>query len=241
LRYSEVDDSYVLHSLSGDERVLKAQCRHVITTDFAVSKTAEADYTVFLTWAVTPKMDFLLLDIVRDKLEAPDSEELLWNMAMALKRLWTVVIEDVAYQKSIIQRMRRGTPVQKGAFRKGIPVTAFRPMSDKTSRAQSISVWFKSGNFYFNSNIASFADYKKELTSFPRGTHDDMVDATTITQALFEYGEPRMSNFDDYDEVEQMLLEEAAIEEIREVNSDLADFLMDDSIDEYGDTTAYFW
>lgn len=227
--YTEFESYYVLHGPDGDKQVPKAACRTVISTDFAVSKDAEADYTVFLTWHVTPSMEFILIDIVHERMEGPEAEELLWTKCIAARRFWAVIIENVAYQKSIIQRLRRGTPVQPGRMRKGLPVIPFRPTTDKVSRAQTIAVWFSSGNFYFNTNIAGYTDLKKELLGFPRSAHDDCVDAISICDALFVFGEPSLT---DYDEVVQLRAEEEAIVEISKSNAELAQFLAeDDGID----------
>jgi predicted phage terminase large subunit-like protein len=169
-------------------------------------------------------MEFLLTDIVHDKMEAPDSEELLWNRCVSAKRFWTVIIEATAYQKSVIQRLRRGMQVG-GNRRKGLPVTEYRPTTDKVSRAQTIVVWFASGNFYFNPYLAGFVDFKKELLGFPRSGKDDQVDAVTIVNALMEFAEPQLTT---YDEVVQMTMEEEAITEISKSNPELAAFLAED-------------
>jgi predicted phage terminase large subunit-like protein len=230
-QYTEYDTYYLLHTPDGQEKqVLKAHCRTVISTDLALSEKAEADYTVFLTWAVTPNMEFLLIDIFHERLEAPEAEELLWNKCVSARRFWAALLEDVAYQKSTIQRLRRGTPVAKGKLRKGIPVIGYHPTVDKVSRAQSMVVWFSSGNFYFNSYLAGYADFKKELLGFPRVGKDDFVDAVTICNKLLEYGEPMMTN---YDEIYQMTAEEEAIKEISKTNAELASFLAEEDNVEY--------
>src|SRR6266571_2013480 len=150
----DLEDVYILHTLGGDRRVLHHQCRTVVTSDFAVATTQSADYTCFLVWKVTDRFEFLLTQIIRDKLEAPESETLLETLARSQVRLWSVLVEDVAYQKAIIQRLRR----------KGVPVTAYKPMKDKTARTQNIAIYFASGNFFFDDRIPGYVDYKKELT-----------------------------------------------------------------------------
>jgi predicted phage terminase large subunit-like protein len=214
----ELYDAYNLHTLAGDRLVLDSQCRTVVTSDFAVAKTQAADFTCFLVWKVTDRYEFLLTDIVHDKMEAPESEALLETLARSQIRLWTVIVEDVAYQKSIIQRLRR----------KGVPVTTFKPMVDKVARTQSIAVYFAAGNFFFDDRIASYADYKKETTGFPNATNDDYVDATTILLALFQYGEPRITVYGNEEEVRVIMEEEQAIQRLQHHDPELANFLLEE-------------
>lgn len=224
MHFSENEASYILHDSFGSHIVPKSQCRTVISTDLAVSKNQEADFTVILTWAVTPDLKFLLLDIVHEHLEAPESEALIFSLASSAKRLWAVLIEDVAFQKSVIQRLRKGTPMQGKGIKRSLPIMPYKPLVDKVARAQSMAVYFVSENFFFNPNIANYADYKKELTGFPRTGHDDYVDATTIIQALFVFGEPRITTMEDY----IAMTEAEAIREIAQENKELAEFLQSD-------------
>lgn len=218
--YQDAGTHYVLLG-SNRKMVSKASCRTVITTDFAVSKSQEADYTVFLVWAVTPDMQFILLEIVRDKMEAPESEELLYTMAANAYRLWAIIVEDVAYQKAIIQRLKRGGPGKRT-----MPVLGYRPVTDKVARLQNIAIYFASQNFYFSFTMPGFAEYKRELTGFPRSGHDDQVDATSILQKLFEFQVPRIDNLE-LTEVEEL----AAIQEILQENRELGEFLLEDDFD----------
>jgi len=213
----DLEDVYILHTLGGDRRVLHHQCRTVVTSDFAVATTQSADYTCFLVWKVTDRFEFLLTQIIRDKLEAPESETLLETLARSQVRLWSVLVEDVAYQKAIIQRLRR----------KGVPVTAYKPMKDKTARTQNIAIYFASGNFFFDDRIPGYVDYKKELTGFPNAANDDQVDATTILQSLFQYGEPRITLYDDEEAIRIAVEEDIAIQAIRKTDPELANFLED--------------
>jgi phage terminase large subunit-like protein len=60
-----------------------------------------------------------------------------------------------------------------------IPV---KPEGGKYSRAMAVSWLFESGRCYFNKDAEYFDEYQESMLQFPKGKHDDDVDATT--QAL---------------------------------------------------------
>lgn len=66
--FVDLADGYQL----GETLIPKSRCRRFCTVDLAVSTKTSADFTVIATWAVTPANDLLLVDLVRDRLEAPD-------------------------------------------------------------------------------------------------------------------------------------------------------------------------
>jgi len=48
---------------------------------------------------------------------------------------------------------------------------------DKERRARSIQARIRAKAVKFNKNAGWFADFEQELIQFPRGSHDDQVDA----------------------------------------------------------------
>jgi predicted phage terminase large subunit-like protein len=179
-------DWFVLYGKNGERRIPKKSCSTVVTTDLALSKTQQADYTVFLVWALTPWYDFLLLDVIRDRMEAPESEEKLFALLLSTDVLWCVIIEDVAFQKSVIQRTQQ----------KGFPVLAYTPIADKVARLKNFSVYFANGQVFIPIFASWLATYVQELTTFPASRRADQVDATSILQALFKLGTPRIRDLD---------------------------------------------
>lgn len=61
-------------------------------------------------------------------------------------------------------------------------VIAVKPEGGKYSRAMSVTWLFHSGKVYFDKTAEYYKEYQQSLMIFPKGAHDDDVDATT--QAL---------------------------------------------------------
>jgi len=74
-------------------------------------------------------------------------------------------VEDVGYQKAAIQEMKR----------KGLPVNAIRPITDKRARLETVSIYIKDGTVMFPENGCD--DLINQLLNFGVEQHDDLVDA----------------------------------------------------------------
>jgi predicted phage terminase large subunit-like protein len=161
------DDGPDLFSLGG-RPCPKKHCRRFLTVDLAFSLKKEADYTVIAAWAVSPKQDLILLDLQRERLEGPE-------LVPQIKRMYQrygaqyVGIEEVAAQALVIQSARQAS----------LTVRALKADKDKLSRAIPATVRMEAGQIYLPDGAPWLGEYEHELLSFPRGTHDDMVDVTS--------------------------------------------------------------
>lgn len=160
-------DAYTLLKPEGPEMVPMQRCRRFLTVDVAASVKASADYTVVAAWAVTPQRDLILLDIQRLRMEGPDQPDLIRGAFQKWKAS-QVKVESVAYQLTLVQSLRR----------QGLPVVELRADKDKVSRALTAAARFEGGNVYLPQFADWLGDYEAELLAFPRGEHDDQVDAT---------------------------------------------------------------
>jgi predicted phage terminase large subunit-like protein len=91
-------------------------------------------------------------------------------------------IEDVAYQKALLYmidgEMRRRNKV--------IPVTGVRPGSDRTKEMRILSLvpLFEWGRIKIAQGLH---DFEKEYSQFPKGAHDDVIDALSLVQHIAFY------------------------------------------------------
>jgi predicted phage terminase large subunit-like protein len=74
--------------------------------------------------------------------------------------------------------------IEKGAlglvFRdllEGLPVTGLNPDKDKVRRLLAVSRFFEAGKVFLVKDIQNGQALREQLIEFPKGTHDDMVDA----------------------------------------------------------------
>lgn len=170
-RYWQWSDQPGLIRLIGktaDRFVALKNCRVFLTVDLAFSLKREADYTVIAAWAVSPQQGLILLDLHRERLEGPEilrSIERIYR----LHHVQYVGIEDVAAQALVIQAARQA----------GLTVRALKADRDKLSRAIPATVRMEAGQIFLPDGAPWLGEYEHELLSFPRGTHDDMVDVTS--------------------------------------------------------------
>ena len=171
-RYERTGDAFVLYDDGGPEHVLASACRRIFTVDLAVSTKTSADWTVVLVAAVTPKKKLLVLDVHRIRLEGPDQGPLIRRL-YGEWRPGKIGVEGVAYQLSLVQELRRA----------GLPVVAVKVDGDKVARAIPAAARFETGDVYLPRSAPWLDDFETELTVFPKGAHDDQVDALAYAVA----------------------------------------------------------
>ncbi len=172
------EDYYTLFDNQSSQKFLrlKSNCNIFITSDLAISEKNLADYTVFIVSVITERKEILILDIVREKINAVEHLKILKNLAMQ----WSpclIGIESVQYQTSLIQT----------ALAEGLPIKSLRPTKDKVTRALAISARLELGQVYFKLNANWLMDFENELASFPKGRFDDQVDAFAYIAHLVEF------------------------------------------------------
>lgn len=168
-RYFETTpDGYILHSGNIDKKVSTSACKVFQTCDPAASTKDTADYFVLATWAQTPDMDLLLLDVNRTRLEGPEQVKLFKSEFSKWQPTFQAV-ETVAAGKILYQML----------VREGLPVRELKPDKDKVTRALPAAARMEAGAIYLKRGAPWLVDYEDELTSFPKGAHDDQVDVTS--------------------------------------------------------------
>lgn len=145
--------------------------RVVVSWDTASTLSESSDWSVGAVWGAVG-LDYYLLDVVRERLEAPELRRAIVRVHEQ-HRADATLIEDTELGRAIGQDLRR-----TGALRP-IPV---RPRFDKECRLQAQAARFEAGQVYLPREAPWLAAYLNELLAFPAGRHDDQVDATS--QAL---------------------------------------------------------
>lgn len=171
-RYERTGDAFVLYDEGGPRTVLAANCRRAFCVDLAASTKTQADYTVVLVYAVTPERKILVLDVQKARLEGPDQAPLIQRLA-AEYRPSKIGVEATAYQLSLVQQLRR----------LGLPVAPIRADRDKVARAIPAAARVETGDVYLPRAGAWVGDFEEELALFPKGAHDDQVDALAYAVA----------------------------------------------------------
>lgn len=149
-----------------NKQILKENLTIMATSDLAISTNETADFTVFLIFGKTLEGDILILDVIRERFEFTSHLAML-NAIFAKYRPILIGIENVQFQQALIQT----------AIKTGLPIKSLRADKDKVSRALAVASLIENGKVYFKRNSAYLEDFEKELLIFPKGKHDDQVDA----------------------------------------------------------------
>jgi len=168
------------------------KCDYLIQSyDTAFLKSERADFTAITTWGVFypegkigeemydgNEAHLILIDCVKERFDFPELKQ----EAMRLYEYWepdNVIIEAKGSGLPLIQELRRI----------GIPVNTFSPGKgqDKIARLNSVSPIFQDGRVWVPDNRFG-EELMEEVSDFPGGENDDLVDATTLALARFRAG-----------------------------------------------------
>jgi predicted phage terminase large subunit-like protein len=163
-RYWTSDGEY--YKLGPERRPVRIDhCRRFGTMDLAFSVKKEADYTVICAWAVTPQHDLVLLDIHREHMAGPS----LVPAAKAMVERYN--LDYLGIEKILGQALVVGE-----AREKGLTIRPLIPDVDKITRSIPAQVRMEAGQIFLPQSHSLLGEIEQELLTFPRGTHDDIVD-----------------------------------------------------------------
>ena len=169
----EWGDDQRLYAIRGNIRKLITKL--YVGVDPAISLKDMADFTAIVTVGQDEDRNLYVIDTINEHL----------TFAQQKKRTIEVCnryhpaaanLEDVAYQKALIQELRAAG---------GASINAMVPLHDKVARANSITGFFEAGLVHFLPNQTDAVD---QLLLFPDGLHDDIVDATVYALMGFKEG-----------------------------------------------------
>lgn len=146
--------------------------RYYACADLAISQTQRSDYSAIVVAALDPQNR---LEIVHVRRGRWDSQEIVANLLEIQKRYRPDMfgMEKGTLEKAIgpylNDEMRR-----RNMYLNLYPMPA---IADKVARARSMQGRMKTGDVYFQKDLAWYPDFFSEVTTFPRGKHDDMMDA----------------------------------------------------------------
>lgn len=145
----------------------------IISLDASFKGNDDSDFCAFTIWGRIGSEKYLV-DIVREKLNFPQTVEVMRQLCAKYPRAGSKLIEDKANGSAIIDFMKREI---SGI----IPIT---PKESKIARLFAVSPQFEAGNIFLPSEklCPLIFDYVNELTTFPNSKHDDLCDSTS--QAL---------------------------------------------------------
>ena len=156
--------------------------------DPASSLAATADFFVIATIAVDKDMNKYVVDIFRKRLSPAEQPGIIIDTYKKFKPR-RMKIETVGYQEALRTACRE-IMHKEGLYIPGLE-KGVKPRTRKSERLLSLVPMFAKGSFFFRSEDL---EAQKEFLSYPRGKHDDVMDA--VWTALDGHKPCRVKNFD---------------------------------------------
>jgi len=147
--------------------VQEKDCFRFATIDTAYTTNTWSDYSVFSVWDFSREHQVLFLrQVVRARVESPELECWLRTNAAAYGCRF-VGVEDVTSGKQLIQQVIRSG---------GVTIRPLKADKDKVSRALPYAQAVGQGKVLLPKGEEWVMPWIEEHSTFPFGTHDDMVD-----------------------------------------------------------------
>lgn len=147
--------------------------------DPAISQADTADYTGVVVISVDSNKDWYVRFARRYKITPTQLIDLIFTLNTQFSPQ-VIGIEEVAYQKALLyflhEEMRRRDVV--------LPVKGVKPPNDKTKEMRILALVprFEFGHISITQGLT---DLELELLKFPRGSHDDLIDALAGCEYIY--------------------------------------------------------
>jgi predicted phage terminase large subunit-like protein len=146
---------------------------YYITADLAISETESADFSVFVIGGVDEDKCLHIKNVIRERM---DGKEIV-DTFIALQRMYDPIamgVEDMQISKAIGPFLREEM-IKNNTFISLYPLK--HGGKDKLTRARSIQARMRAHGVKFATGEDWFPSFEEECLTFPRGKHDDQVDA----------------------------------------------------------------
>ena len=150
----------------------KLPLNYYIGVDGAFSKEKKRDFTVFVVAGVDSSNKMYVIEVVRGRFDTLETIECFFELQQKYNPHW-FAIEKGSFEKAI------GPFLQEEMFKRDlfINLELFTPSVDKEERARSIIGRVRVHGVRFFKDADWYPAFETELCQFPRGQHDDQVDA----------------------------------------------------------------
>lgn len=152
--------------LDTGQRWAHQNLRTFTTVDLAMTTKSSADWSVAVTFSVTPEGIGLIRDVDRVRRSTEDHVSWLAQIHQRMRPQW-IGIEDGL----------TGTATLQAAIRAGLPVRPLTPDGDKVARAQATKVMLVMRRLYYRDGAPWVDKFLREIGEFDKGRYDDQVDA----------------------------------------------------------------
>ena len=169
-RFDEAADSWYIQFANGDKEYINIY----IGVDPASTISARSDYSVIMVLGVTAEFDYYVIDYWRKRVLPMECADEIFKIAKQYSPIRRINIETIAYQEMLRDYIMKRSK-KEGLFLPGIEKGIKNYNSKKKDRLfEGLQPMFKAGAVHLKKNMHEFIG---ELLDFPKGTHDDTIDA----------------------------------------------------------------
>lgn len=145
---------------------------HYAAIDFSIGQGDKGDPCAIVVGGMSPDGILMVIEVISERMDPLQSIERMFELQERYDIVkWVVEDENIA--KAI-------GPFLDAEMRKRqvyLPLERIRPHKDKQARATSIQARMRAGGVHFDQEAGWWFDFYQEMINFPRGKHDDRVDA----------------------------------------------------------------
>lgn len=151
--------------------------------DPAISQEEHADYTGYVVVDVDVERNWYVRLARRERLTPSQIIDLIFEIHKVYKPS-AIGLEDVAYQKMLLYVL--DDEVKKRGII--VPIKGIKPPTEETKETRILSMVprFEWNRCWLNRGLQ---DLEMELLQFPRGAHDDIIDALAYIELIASYPE----------------------------------------------------
>ena len=110
-----------------------------------------------------------ILEVINEHLDATTTESKIRGLRDKHRPIVAVLVEDKANGPAVIERLKANIP----------GVVPINPKGGKVARMFAAAAEWQAGDWYVDRRAASTQCLVEQLTMFPAGRHDDLVDGMT--------------------------------------------------------------
>jgi predicted phage terminase large subunit-like protein len=159
--------------------------RVVQSWDPAFKKGTENSFSVCTTWG-EGEDGYYLMHMFRDRVEFPELKRKVIELAAEFMPE-AILIEDKASGQSLLQELQHESR---------LPILPIKVDSDRLARAQSVTPIVEAGKVKIPSSAPFRGDFLDEVTAFPYGGNDDIVDSMVQALRYLRDRQPRRGHFE---------------------------------------------
>lgn len=154
------------------KKVENERLTYYVGGDFAISTKQHRDRTVFEVGGLDADGVLHVVDIRAGRW---DAQQIIDEM-FSIQETWHPE-EWYIESGSILKALQSALEIAQREKNVYLPMTAMIPTKDKSARARAIQARMRARAVRFDNDASWYPEFENELLQFPRGEHDDYVDA----------------------------------------------------------------